>query len=101
MSEQLKVLHLVSSYPRSDEDSASVFLRYLANNLADRGLEIHVLAPADRKGGTTVEGMVTVHRFQYLPSRLQRLAYGSGIMSNLQRSPWLWLQVPPFVLAMG
>src|SRR5688572_13105772 len=103
MSEQhgLKVLFLTSSYPRSPEDTASVFLRYLAEHLADRGLEVHVLAPADTSSGTTFEGKVTVHRFQYFPSRHQRLAYGSGIMSNLQRSPWLWLQVPFFVLAMA
>jgi glycosyltransferase involved in cell wall biosynthesis len=96
----LKVLFLTSSYPRSHEDTASVFLRYLAEHLADRGLEIHVLAPADTTSGTTVEGKVTVHRFQYFPCRLQRLAYGSGIMPNLKQSPWLWLQVPFFVLAM-
>ena len=103
MSEQhgLKVLFLTSSYPRSHEDSASVFLRYLAEHLAHRGLEIHVLAPADTTSGTSVEGKVTVHRFQYFPSRLQRLAYGSGIMPNLNRSPWLWLQVPFFVFAMA
>jgi teichuronic acid biosynthesis glycosyltransferase TuaC len=97
----LKVLFLTSSYPRSLEDTASVFLRYLAEHLADRGLEIHVLAPADTSSGTTVEGKVTVHRFQYFPTALQGLAYGSGIISNLQRSPWLWLQVPFFVLAMA
>jgi glycosyltransferase involved in cell wall biosynthesis len=97
----LRVLFLTSSYPRSREDTASIFLRYLAEHLADRGLEIHVLAPADTTSGTSVEGKVTVHRFQYFPSRLQRLAYGSGIMPNLKRSPWLWLQVPFFVLAMA
>jgi glycosyltransferase involved in cell wall biosynthesis len=103
MSQQqaLKVLFLTSSYPRDHEDTASVFLRYLAEHLADRGLEIHVLAPADTTSGTTVEGKIAVHRFQYFPSRLQALAYGSGIMPNLQRSPWLWLQVPFFVLAMA
>jgi glycosyltransferase involved in cell wall biosynthesis len=103
MSEQrkLKILFLTSSYPRNHEDTASVFLRYLAEHLADRGLIIHVLAPADTAGGTTVEGKVTVHRFQYFPTRLRRLTYGSGIMPNLKRSPWLWLQVPFLVLAMA
>ena len=77
-----------------------MFLRYLAEHLADCGLEMHVLAPGNSKGGTTLEGNITVHRFQYFPFGLQRLAYGSGIMSNLRRSPWLWLQVPFFVVAM-
>jgi glycosyltransferase involved in cell wall biosynthesis len=97
----VKVLFLTSSYPRNLDDTASVFLRYLAEHLADRGLEIHVLAPADTASGATVEGKITVHRFQYLPSRFQWLAYGSGIMPNLKRSAWLWLQVPFFVSAMA
>jgi glycosyltransferase involved in cell wall biosynthesis len=103
MSEQqrFKILFLTSSYPRDREDTASVFLRYLAEHLVDRGLEIHVLAPAEGTSGTIVEGKVTVHRFQYFPSRLQALAYGSGIMPNLNRSPWLWFQVPFFVMAMA
>lgn len=96
----LRVLFLTSSYPRSREDTASVFLRYLAEQLASCGFEIHVLAPADGKGETTTEGMIKVHRFQYCPARLQALAYGSGIVSNLRRSPWLWLQIPLFILAM-
>ena len=96
----LKILFLTSSYPRSQEDTASVFLRYLAGKLAKRGLDVHVLAPADGKGGTSIEGELTVHRFQYFPTALQALAYGSGIMPNLKRSPWLWLQVPFFLIVM-
>jgi glycosyltransferase involved in cell wall biosynthesis len=96
----LKVLFLTSSYPRSKEDTASIFLRYLGEHLADAGIAVHVLAPADVKGGTIREGKIVVHRFQYFPSAWQTLAYGSGIMPNLKRSPWLWLQIPFFLLAM-
>ncbi len=97
----LKVLWLTSSYPRSPQDSASVFLRYLAEQLSDRGVEVCILAPADGKGRTRAEGKVTVHRFQYFPIALQALAYGSGILPNLRRSPWLWVQVPFFLLSMA
>lgn len=101
MREQgFKVLFLASSYPRSDEDTASIFLRYLAKELCGRGIDIHVLVPADGKGKTTVEGKVTVHRFQYFLTPFQKLSYGSGILSNLKRSPLLWLQVPFFLTAM-
>lgn len=99
-SSPLKVLFLASSYPRSQNDSASVFLRYLADALANRGVEVHVLAPADTTGATSIEGRVIVHRFQYFPARWQKLAYGSGIVPNLKRSPWLWLQVPFFLGSM-
>ncbi len=97
---QPKVLFLASSYPRNEQDSAAVFLRYLAEALAARGYQVHVLAPADGKSETTLEGQVIVRRFQYFPLRWQKLAYGSGIIPNLKRSPWLWLQVPCYALAM-
>lgn len=95
----LKVLMLTSSYPRSKEDPAGIFVRYLAENLTQRGLEVHVLAPAYRGVGTSLEGDVHVHRFQYFPALLQKLAYGSGILHNLRRHPLLWIEVP-FFLAM-
>lgn len=97
----LKVLFLASSYPRERGDSASVFLRDLADHLAERAVEVHVLAPAEGKGGTTIEGQVTVHRFRYLPTTRQKLVYGSGILPNLKRTPLLWLHVPLFMLAMA
>lgn len=97
----LKVVFLTSSYPRSGDDTASVFLRYLAEHLADEGLDVHVLAPADGKGETIIEAKVTVHRFQCFPTGLQKLAYGSGILPNLKRTPRLWLHVPLFVMVMA
>lgn len=97
---RLKVLFLASSYPRSRDDTASVFLRYLADHLADAGIDVHILVPADRKGETVIEGRITVHRFQYFPAERQRLAYGSGMLPNLKRAPWLWLQVPFYLLTM-
>lgn len=96
----LKVLMLASSYPRNREDTASIFLRYLAESLSKRGIRVHVLAPADQKGGACAEGNIIVHRFRYFPARWQKLAYGSGILPNLRRRPWLWAQVPLFLLAM-
>ena len=96
----LKVLFLTSSYPRNESDTAAVFLRYLAGELAARGLQVHVLAPADGRSESKTEGKLIVHRFQYFPARWQKLAYGSGIMPNLKRSPRLWLQVPFYLLAM-
>jgi len=97
----LKLLMLASSYPRHKEDSASVFLRHLAQSLSQRGLRVSVLAPADKEGETCIEGDISVHRFQYLPASLQQLAYGSGILPNLKRNPFLWIEVPFFLAMMG
>lgn len=98
---RITVLFLASSYPRDVTDSASVFLRDLADHLEQNSAKIHVLVPADGKADTSVEGQVTVHRFRYLPSSRQTLAYGSGILPNLKRTPRLWLHVPLFVMAMA
>jgi len=97
----LKVLFLTSSYPRSEQDAASIFLRYLAEHLTELGVAVHVLAPAAEHGGTSVENKIVVHRFRYFPKSWQTLAYHSGIVPNLRRSPWLWLQVPFFLIAMA
>lgn len=99
--EPLKLLMLASSYPRSEEDSASVFLRHLAESLSQRGIRVHVLAPGDKEHGTRMEDDIYVHRFQYFPRRLQKLAYGSGILPNLKQNPLLWIEVPFFVAVMG
>ncbi len=100
MRTPLKIVMLASSYPRSADDTASVFLRYLAEHLYNRGLDVHVLAPADRESGSETEKGVTVHRFRYFPETRQRLAYGSGILPNLKRNPLLWVQVPFFLTSM-
>lgn len=97
----LKVLMLASSYPRSRGDATAIFLRHLAESLNQRGIRVHVLAPADKEPGTRVEGNINVYRFQYFPSHLQKLAYGSGILPNLKQNPWLWVEVPFFIAFMG
>lgn len=97
----LKILMLTSSYPRGKGDSAGIFLRHLAESLGRRGNQVHVLAPAEGKDGMYLEGNVIVHRFQYFLSGLQWLAYGSGILANLRAKPWLWTQVPFFLMALA
>src|ERR1041385_157597 len=84
---RLKILMVASSYPRAADDTASIFLRYLAESVARRGHDVRVLVPAESAGGVRLEGSVRVHRFRYLPAKWQKLAYGSGIMPNLRRAP--------------
>ncbi len=91
---------LASSFPRSPSDTASVFLRYLAEHLHHQHIELHILAPAYKDVGTANDDGVTVHRFGYLPRPLRTLAYGSGILANLKRNPLLWFTVPFFIAAM-
>jgi len=98
----IKVLWLTSSYPRSKDDSASVFLRYMAQALAKQQIELQILAPdhPDVEATPTADSIV-IRRFHYFfPRKCQKLAYGSGILPNLRAMPWLVLQVPLFILSM-
>ena len=101
LREPLKVLMLTTSYPRNRGDSAGLFLRHLAEKISQSGTKVQVLTPAERRGGTCIEDNIVVHRFQYFPLSWQGLAYGSGILPNLKRNPWLWIQVPFFLLCMA
>ncbi|MBD9363144.1 glycosyltransferase [Methylomonas fluvii] len=98
----IKVLWLTSSYPRSKDDSASVFLRYLAEALANKKVSLHILSPdhPEVQATTQPDGIVCRHFRYFWPRKLQMLAYGSGILPNLGAAPWLFLQVPFFVMSM-
>jgi glycosyltransferase involved in cell wall biosynthesis len=63
--------------------------------------EIDVLAP-HAPGLATEEILddVRVHRFRYAPERLEKLAYGGGMLSHLSAHPLRWLLVPLFVAAL-
>ncbi len=97
----IRVLFVASSYPRFEADSASIFLRYLAENLHLLGVSVTVLAPAGTSRQHTLDSPVKVHYFGYFPRRWQRVAYGSGALLNLKRNPSLWLQVPAFMVGMS
>lgn len=89
-----------STFPLSRSDGSPRFVWDLAHSLSQH-VETSVLAPgapgAPRK---EVWDGVRVQRFRYfVPSSLQRLAYGDGMRDNLRRSAWAKLQVLPFLAA--
>ncbi len=97
----MHVLMLCSSYPRFAEDSASVFLRHLTLALSRGGADMRVLAPDHTMvGKSPADPGIQLTHFRYFPRRWQTLAYGSGILPNLRKYPWRWIQVPFFILAM-
>jgi glycosyltransferase involved in cell wall biosynthesis len=73
----MRVVVLTTSYPRSADDVAGVFVRNAVEHLRTAGVEVEVVSPAS---------------FRHFG-----LAYGHGIVGNLRRKPWLWLVVPLFL----
>lgn len=96
-----KILWLTSSYPRYEEDSASIFLRHLAETLNGQDFEMHILSPDHESVDHSFsESTINSHHFRYaFPRGQQKLAYGSGILPNLRAHPWLCFQVPFFLIA--
>jgi glycosyltransferase involved in cell wall biosynthesis len=89
------ILILTSSYPKTKGEPSGIFLHYLAKELRTAGWDVIVQAP-NFPGGTKCEVFdgIKVRRFNYFFPQWQRLCYGSGMLPNLRKSPWLWVQVP-------
>lgn len=89
---------MASTFPRWKNDSRPSFIYELAKKQAEK-LDITVLAPYS-KGSLSYEEMdgLKIYRFKYWLERGNNLADG-GILPNLKRNPFLFLQIPPFVLS--
>jgi colanic acid/amylovoran biosynthesis glycosyltransferase len=75
----VKILVLTTSYPRSADDVAGVFVHDAVEHLRADGLDVTVVSPAS---------------FRHFG-----LAYGHGILGNLRRQPWKALLLPFFLLS--
>lgn len=98
---QKTVLVLTSTFPRWMNDTTPAFVFELSNRLAKKNRRIIVLAPHSYKAANNEKlGNLEVHRFKYfLPSKLQRLAYGAGIIPNVKSSFLAKMQIPNFLMS--
>ena len=75
----MKAAVLTTSYPRSPGDVAGRFIAESVEHIRAAGVEVEVVSPAG---------------FRHFG-----LAYGSGVVGNLRRRPWLALLLPLFLLS--
>ncbi len=75
----MRVAFLTTSYPRDESDAAGAFMLDAVEDLRAAGVEVDVVSPAS---------------FNHFG-----IAYGAGIMGNLQRSPVKALLLPAFLAA--
>ena len=97
----MNVCILTSSFPRTPEDPAGIFIYNLAKWLAKKDIDVIVLAPHD-KGCRLYEirDNIRIYRFPYFfPFRFQKLCYGAGILKNLKKKKLLYFQIPFFLIA--
>jgi glycosyltransferase involved in cell wall biosynthesis len=73
----VKIVVLTTSYPRHAGDAAGRFVADAVERLRERGVSVEVVSPTS---------------FRHFG-----LAYGSGVVGNLRRRPWLALALPLFL----
>lgn len=97
---RMNVLVTTSTFPRWLDDTGSPFVFELCRRLRDQGLAVVVLAPhAYGAQKFEVMGGIKVYRYQYLPSTLEGVSYGGGILSRLRKNRWNVWQIPFFLTA--
>jgi glycosyltransferase involved in cell wall biosynthesis len=75
----MKIVVLTTSYPRTEDDVAGIFVHDAVKHLRTAGVEIDVVSPAS---------------FRHFG-----LAYGHGIVGHLRRAPWKSLLVPALLVS--
>lgn len=93
-----KLLVMASTFPRWKNDSRPSFVYELAKKQAEK-LNVIVLAPYSKDSKLyEKEKRIKIYRFKYWFERENNLADG-GILPNLKRNPFLFFQIPPFILS--
>ena len=93
----MKVLHVVTAWPRDPEDVITPWLVTLAEKQAERGHDVDVLAPSWRGLGNQRGAGHTVRRFRYAPGRWERLTHEETVPDRLQRHPAYLVLVPGYL----
>jgi glycosyltransferase involved in cell wall biosynthesis len=93
----VRILHVVTAWPRDPEDVITPWLVTLAEKQAERGYDIDVLAPSWRGLGDQRGAGHTVRRFRYAPGRWERLTHEETVPDRLQRHPAYLALVPGYL----
>lgn len=96
----MRVAFLTFTFPRTGQDPQGHFIARIAEGVSARGVKVTVHAPHEvsARDGEMLRD-IAVERFRYAPDKMERVAYGSGIVSNMRRDPRALLAFPGFILA--
>ena len=96
----MRILHVVTAFPRSDGDPIAPWLVELLRRLRARGHDIEVLTSSYRGLRDQNHRGIPVHRFRYFPARWERLTHEETAPDRMRRSP-LYAVMPFFFLMSG
>ncbi len=95
----MRVLHVVTAYPRFPGDPIVPWLTELIRHLRDRGVEVEIFTSAYRGGGNGSHDGVPVRRFRYMPARWERLTHEENAADRAGRSPFFAVVSVAYILA--
>jgi glycosyltransferase involved in cell wall biosynthesis len=96
----MRVLHIVTAFPRREGDVITPWLVEMLRGLKGRGVEVEVFTSSYQGLGGQVLWGIPVHRFRYFFSRWENLTHEEMAVDRLGRSP-LYRLLPVFYLIAG
>ena len=94
----MKVLYIVTAFPRNPEDVITPWLVEMIARLRDRGVDVEVLAPAYRGLASQQVHDIQVHRFRYAPRAWETLTHDQTTPDRLRERPVMASLLPGYVL---
>ena len=95
----MRILHVVTAFPRGPEDVIVPWLVELIVRQRAAGHDAEVFTSAYRGGGNTEFRGIPVHRFRYAPARWEDLTHDEAAPDRMRRSILYKLLPLPYVLA--
>jgi glycosyltransferase involved in cell wall biosynthesis len=95
----VKLLYIVTAYPRSEADIITPWLLETIERLRERQVEVEVLAPSYRGLGDQVIRGTRVHRFRYAPRGLETLTHDRTAPDRIRENPLYASLLPGYLLA--
>src|SRR6266536_5054500 len=96
----MRILHVVTAFPRGPEDVIVPWLVELIVRLRAAGHEVEVFTSAYRGGGNSEFRGIPVHRFRYAPAAWEDLTHDEAAPDRMRRS-WRYKLLPFSYLAGG
>jgi glycosyltransferase involved in cell wall biosynthesis len=91
----MRILVLAHSFPRFPGDTHGPFVERLAEEVAARGHQVHVLVPYDRELRTERDGPLKIHAFRYVwPERWHALGYSRTLKGDVGLKAVALVQAP-------
>jgi glycosyltransferase involved in cell wall biosynthesis len=95
----MKVLFIVTAYPRHEGDIITPWMGETIERLMAAGIHVEVLAPSYKGSRSATLGGVMVHRFRYAPAALETLTHDMPAVERIKRSPAFLALLPGYVAA--